>query len=497
MSKFDVIVIGSGIGGLACGAILSKEGLSVCLLEQHHTIGGCFQSFKRDGRLLDTGIHYVGSLNEGQIMHQYFKYFGIIDQLRLQKLNENGFDIFQFPDGHEFRHAMGYENFIDTLAADFPEEKAGLIAFCNTIKAVGNLISPEILREGRISNGGFDFMAMSVYNEIAKTVKNPVLQQILAGNNSLFAGNKNSTSLYEYGMITHSNIEGTYSFVEGTQQVADALANVIRQNGGQILTNAEVQKIHINNNQAEYVKLKNGEIIFAKNFISSLHPATTLALLENNTIIKKASYTRISSLENTYGLFTTYLITKPNSLKYENRNFYCFNGNDVWSAEADFRGFNIPVTLICFQANAKNEFSDVITLLTPMPHRIFSKWDNTKSGQRGADYQEFKQKFSEAVVDFVCQYRPELRSCIDKIYTASPLTYRDFTATPNGSAYGIVKDFHNPMVTHFPAKTKIANLFFTGQNLNIHGCLGTTISAATTCSELLGTEYITKKIGNA
>ena len=75
MKHYDVIIIGGGLGGLSCGVMLSKEGLNVCVLEQHHTIGGCLQSFKRDGYTLDTGMHYVGSLSEGQIMHQYFKYF--------------------------------------------------------------------------------------------------------------------------------------------------------------------------------------------------------------------------------------------------------------------------------------------------------------------------------------------------------------------------------------------------------------------------------------
>ena len=90
-----------------------------------------------------------------------------------------------------------------------------------------------------------------------------------------------------------------------------------------------------------------------------------------------------------------------------------------------------------------------------------------------------------------------LNNGIIKKYTASPLTYRDYTGTPMGSAYGIVKDCRNPLVTLFPAKTRINNLLLTGQNLNIHGCLGTTISAAITCAEILGMSYMAKAIGNA
>ena len=110
---------------------------------------------------------------------------------------------------------------------------------------------------------------------------------------------------------------------------------------------------------------------------------------------------------------------------------------------------------------------------------------------------EFKQSFSEAVIDFVGQYYPTLRGSIDRIYTATPLTYRDYTSTPDGSAYGIIKDCRNPLVTMIPTRTRIANLLLAGQSVNIHGCLGTTITSAVACGEIVGTEYLAKKIGNA
>jgi all-trans-retinol 13,14-reductase len=75
MMKYHVVVTGSGLGGLISGFILSKEGLNVCVLEQHHKIGGNLQTFSRDGCIFDTGMHYIGSMEEGQYLHKYFKYF--------------------------------------------------------------------------------------------------------------------------------------------------------------------------------------------------------------------------------------------------------------------------------------------------------------------------------------------------------------------------------------------------------------------------------------
>ena len=107
MKQYDAIIIGGGLGGLVTAAMLSKEGLHVCVLEQHKVIGGCLQSFEREGYVLDTGMHYIGSMSKGQVLYQYFKYLGIVDSLRMRKLDENGFDHFHFLDGTNYCHAMG------------------------------------------------------------------------------------------------------------------------------------------------------------------------------------------------------------------------------------------------------------------------------------------------------------------------------------------------------------------------------------------------------
>lgn len=497
MKQYDVIIIGGGLGGLSTGVMLSKEGLNVCVLEQHSVIGGCLQSFQRNGRTLDTGMHYVGSFSEGQIMHQYFKYLGIIDGLRLRKLDENGFDHFHFMDGTSYSYAMGYDRFVDNLASHFPAERENLKSFSKVLQQVGGLISPSILKEGRISNGGLEYMSISAYSEIKKHINDEKLNMVLAGNCGLFAGDKLTTSLYEYGMITHSNIEGAYAFEDGSQQMADLMVSRIEQNGGDVLLKSKVSKIALDGDSVDYVELTTGERLSAKWVISSLHPSVTFSLLENNTVYKKAFFTRINSLPNTYGLFTTYLLIKPNSIKYVPQNHYLFNNPDVWAVTGDYKGFNIPSTLLCMQPSHNSEYTNVITLLTPMPFSICEKWQQSSVGRRGEDYKAFKAMYSEAVIDFVCEYYPTLRQNIEKVYTASPLTYRDYTATPEGSAYGIVKDCRNPMVTLMPARTRIGNLLLTGQNINIHGCLGTVISSAVTSSEILGVEYLSKKIGNA
>ena len=127
MEKYDVIIIGSGMGGLVCGSLLSREGYKVCILEKNKQIGGCLQTYVRDKVIFDSGVHYIGGLSKGQNLYQIFKYLGILDSLHLQKLEEDVFDkILIENDDNEYVFAQGYENFIAKLLVFFPDEEIAL-----------------------------------------------------------------------------------------------------------------------------------------------------------------------------------------------------------------------------------------------------------------------------------------------------------------------------------------------------------------------------------
>jgi len=91
---------------------------------------------------------------------------------------------------------------------------------------------------------------------------------------------------------------------------------------------------------------------------------------------------------------------------------------------------------------------------------------------------------------------PGLRGCIRSCYVATPLTYRDYQGTADGSMYGIAKDHHNSNKTFISARTRLPNLFLTGQNLNLHGILGVTISALITCGEFVDLKLLLEKIND-
>src|ERR1700749_3764336 len=137
MKDFDIIIIGSGIGGLVCADILGREGYKVCVIEKNKQIGGSLQTYVRDKVIFDSGVHYLGGLSKGQNLYQIFKYLGIMDRLKLKQMDLDIVDkIVIENDDKEYTYAQGYDNFIAKLLVDFPEEEQAVITYCDTIKDV-------------------------------------------------------------------------------------------------------------------------------------------------------------------------------------------------------------------------------------------------------------------------------------------------------------------------------------------------------------------------
>mgnify|MGYP000251524455 CR=1 FL=1 len=117
--KYDVVIIGSGLGGLECAHILSRAGLHVLLLERGTQAGGCLQSYKRQGLSFDTGFHYVGGLDEGQPLHSAFKCLGLLS-LPWHRL-DTCFDQVTI-ENRTFAFAQGYDTFCLLYTSDAADD---------------------------------------------------------------------------------------------------------------------------------------------------------------------------------------------------------------------------------------------------------------------------------------------------------------------------------------------------------------------------------------
>lgn len=429
MSKYDVVIIGSGLGGLTCGVTLSKEGYNVCVVEKNAVTGGCFQTFKRNGVDLDTGIHYVGSMDEGEILRQYFTYFGIQSRLKLRRLDEDAFDIIRH-NGQDYPFAMGHEHFIETLTRSFPKEKEAIRKYVSTIAAIGDTISVEQLKRGKLSAGTIDLFTHSAWERLQSITSDKTLQQVLSAPALLYGGEQAVSTFYHHAIISNSYIQGAYRFIDGSMQVSDALVDVIRQNGGTVLTNSKATRLCLSDdNNIKSVEINGKEQIEARHVISSIHPLNTMELVEKTPLIRKAYLTRLRSLHNSYGFFSVYLFMKKNSTSYKNYNVFIYNDNDVWYKPSDPDNSRIRSCLISMQPTSHpDNYSEVVSLLTPMYIDEVQAWTNTTVGHRGPEYETFKQQKAQKLIRFAENYIPGLNANTEKIYTTTPLTYRDYTA---------------------------------------------------------------------
>jgi all-trans-retinol 13,14-reductase len=494
--KFDVVIIGSGLGGLLCGNILSREGYNVCILEKNNKLGGSLQSFGRKGCIFNTGLNYTESLDEGQILNQYFRYFGLYNKLKLRKLDENGFDVISFSDG-TYKLAMGHENYRDTLLQYFPNEKQGLTRYLKKIRNICSSISLYNLSDKPFNIFECESMSIGAADYIRSEISDYRMQNVIAGNSLMYAGHERKTPLLIHSLINNSFIESAWRIVDGSHLMINILADNITSNGGAIFRNAKAEKFITDNNSIRLVELTNGEQIEGKYFISNTHPEQLLSMIKSQKISSTFSY-RISRLEDTIGMFTLYIVFKKNSFPYLNYNFYHYNQDNTWVV-GDYDPSKWPqMYVLMHTATSKSDYySESASVLTYMKFDEMESWKNTFTGKRGDDYLQFKKDKSELLLDELEKQFPGFRSCVNVYYSSTPLTWRDYTGTRAGSAFGLLKDYNRPMESIILSRTKIPNLFLTGQNTNMHGILGVTISSVITCGEILNIQHLIRQIRNA
>lgn len=334
---------------------------------------------------------------------------------------------------------------------------------------------------------------------LQKITNNSLLQNVLAGNNLLYAGVKNKTPFYLHALVSESYIHSAHKVLPGSSQISKYLSNELREHGGELYRNTEVKKLVETNGKLEYAETVDGQRFYGKQFIANIHPEILLQLLETN-LIKPAYKNRIRKLEQTTSSFMLNLVLKPKTVATRHHNIYWHQSKDVFKG-IDYSKENFPETYAAYFTESKehNGFAESVSLLTYMNYDEVKQWGKTRNhsgakDDRGESYEAFKQQKTEQLLQKAYLQIPELKGNIMAQSAATPLTFRDYTATPKGALYGILKNVSKPAETTIATRTKITNLFLTGQNVNLHGVLGVSITALATCAELVGMEYLLEKV---
>ena len=485
---YDVVIIGAGLGGLECAYILAKHGMNVCVLEQGTQMGGCLQSFKRRGIHFDAGFHYVGGLDEGRPLNRLFDYFGLLD-LPWQKMDEQCFD--EVVIGHEhYRFAQGHEAWQAALAEQFPDQKNNLKKYDEAQANVGAHLFDAL--GSRTADDFYNNEAFTTpaYQVLAGTIGDERLRNVISGTSLKMELRPESLPFYVFAQINNSFIEGAYRLAGGGETLTNRMCENLRKMGITLVTKAQVTQLEGKAGKISAALCSNGERYEGRIFISNAHPATTLSLVSEEVGLRKPYKKRIDRMENTYGMFTANIAIKPETLPYQNKNLYLYEeGADIWNISSPECPKGLLVSYGCTTPDQK--YASSIDLLCPMQMEELSEWKDTKIGHRGSDYEAFKAAKTEQCLRIAEKQIPGLREATDRIYTSTPLTYRDYTGTRDGSAYGLRKDANNTLLTFLPPKTPVENLLLTGQNLNLHGILGVSMTSFVTCSALIGMEAAT------
>ena len=498
--EYDILVIGSGLGGLVSALILAKQGLKVCVLEKNNQYGGNLQTFSREKLIFDTGVHYLGGLSKGQNLHQFFSYLEIMDDLELQQMNEDGYDKISFGDENiEYPHAQGYENFIEQLAAFFPNEKQNLESYCEEIQYVCAQF-PRYQVVGKDSYNE-EILHLNTKRFIESVTQDKKLQAVLLGSNFLYGGDSENIPFYVHALTVNSYIQSAYKCVNGGSQITKLLIKKLRQYGAEVHKHSEVSGFIFNEaGVLSSVKTKSGKEYAAKKFISNIEIHSFIRLIGEEKL-RKSFLNRVMSWEPVSSCFSVYLVLKPQSLPNFNYNIYHYSSEEmIWNAFR-YSKDSWPETYMLSSTPSKHhpDYAESLTAISYMDFDEVKAWEKTvntvaEEHERGLKYEQFKLEKAEKMIGALEKKIPNLRHSIKSIYTSSPLSYRDYIGSFEGNMYGYMKSSDNPLKTMVSPRTKTENLFLTGQSVNMHGILGVTIGAFNTCAEILGKEIIDERL---
>lgn len=266
MSKiYDVIVIGSGLGGLTVAAKLAKEGLAVLVLEQYHRIGGFGQSYKVDNYVFDTAVHGIWFWDEID------SFLSELD-IHLEVVPVRRKDRILFKEGYEF-FATSIPEMKEQISKIVPHEAENISRYYDELleaqKAMVNISNNSLDWNARIEFAQYRKMWKMTLEEAVKAkIKDPLAVSMVLGYHDSY--------LYHYGwhypayhLFCTKYLYDGFLPKGGSQPLVDAFEQSIVNNGGKIMVEAMVKKIMVEDNTAKGVLLESGDQYYADKAIVS------------------------------------------------------------------------------------------------------------------------------------------------------------------------------------------------------------------------------------
>jgi phytoene dehydrogenase-like protein len=506
-NKFDAIVIGSGIGGLAFAAIMAKlRKWRVLVLERHFKIGGFTHTFTRPGGWSwDVGLHYVGEMGDGMIGRQLFDF--ITDgEVKWNPLPD-AYDVFLYP-SLELKASKGEANFCHTLTEAFPSERAAIEQYFRDLKsAVGwtnryfaTMVAPAplswLVRQVNRSTMRLPLGLTQHYLE--GRFRDPRLRAVLASQWADYGVPPGQSAFATHAVIATHYFNGAWYPAGGAGEIAKAAGAVIRAAGGDLLPNHEVTKIILEGGRAVGVeanikKTKEGTLAEfrapvvvsdagAWNTFARLLPSSTSLPFRSELAAAPAGFECVE-------LFLG-LRRDPREMGFRGENYWIFSSFDhdeIYARRNELLDGRAPMAYLSFPSlkdpQATRHTAEVIA---PFSYAALEAYRGEPWRRRGADYESAKRRITGALLDLVEKHHPGFRALIEYSELGTPLSFEYFTAAPSGAIYGYPATPEKYRKRWLGPDTPIRNLYLTGTDAAMLGIMGALSGGMLAASRVLG-----------
>ena len=499
---YDVIVIGSGMGGMSTSAALARMGRKVLILEQHYIPGGFTHMFARKGYHWDAGIHAIGEMKPGLPPYKMLDWMGR-GKVKWESLG-NPFDVFWFPDGFKWGLPDTSKAYIKQLKEHFPEQSDALDRYFKQVKRVtrstifhlGGKSMPRALSD--FLNNSFDREGKELWLRTTADIMDECeikgrLRTILALHWGYY-GAVPTESSFAIHALTHTHFwNGAYYPVGGSQSVASALLGTVIDAGGHCITKASVEEILVENERATGVRMEDGRIFTAKTIVSAAGAKNTVNYLVPEDYQNSEWAQTIRDVPSSPPYICMNLGFKGDiaAAGATKSNLWLMDSWELASNYWDWDNQENPHVLYCSFPSLKDpEYNpgpkqkhtgEAITFLD---WSLFKKWESSLHGERDEEYEALKEQIENRLLKTMRDNLPDLMELLDHHELSTPITAQHFVRADQGAIYGLKASperFTNPELR---TRTPIKRLFMTGADVISLGVSGAMISGVLTAASI-------------
>ena len=432
--SWDYIVIGSGMGGMTTAALLAKLGRRVLVLEQHYVPGGFTHMFKRPGFMWDVGVHAVGEVTRHSLTGRVLE--ALTDgELKWASLGPV-YDEFHFPDNFRIDFPDSPAQFRDNLREAFPDEHEAIDDYLHLVRSVSknmksyylSRIAPE--RIGRVTDALFarkaqKFLEMRTLDVVRDLTDDPRLRAIFTAQWGYYGSVPSRSSFAIQALVVKHFQHGGYYPEGGAGRIAKTLLRTVERAGGWTAIRADVQEILVEGNTAVGVRLGDGTAIRATKVVSAAGVVSTVRRLLPAPHSSDSWAREVEQLPPAPAHVCLYLgfegDIREAGASGANKWFY-----ETWDMEAD--GWEVgpdteelgeaPV-LYCSFPSLKDPLHDpgpkvrhTGEVVTFVPYEAFAPWRGERWKKRGDDYEAFKRRLEERLLQQLLSHMPELEPMV-------------------------------------------------------------------------------------